>query len=247
MFQVVLIEDDPMVLEVNRQFVERVPGFHVVATAGNGLEGLAKVRELLPDLIILDIYMPGENGTEVLRQIREEKLPVDAIVITAANDIPTIQWMLHQGALDYIVKPFKFERVRDALNNYSSIKMRFGQQSPLSQEELDRLLRSPQTVLPEQVRGLEDSSADHAASSLPLISGELPKGLQELTMKQVILYLLRQQTSQSAEEVADGVGLARVTARRYLDHLEKTGQVKLDIEYGGIGRPVNRYRWTARK
>ena len=42
-------------------------------------------------------------------------LSTDAIVITAANDIPTIQRMLHQGAVDYIMKPFKFERVQEAL------------------------------------------------------------------------------------------------------------------------------------
>lgn len=45
----------------------------------------------------------------------------------------------------------------------------------------------------------------------------------------------------SAEEVAEGVGIARVTARRYLEYLEKERKVQLDVQYGGIGRPVNRY------
>lgn len=60
MHRVVLIEDDPMVLEVNRQFVERVPGFEIVGTSSNGIEGIKKVRHLKPDLVILDIYMPGQ-------------------------------------------------------------------------------------------------------------------------------------------------------------------------------------------
>ncbi|MDF2648739.1 MAG: chemotaxis protein CheY [Paenibacillus sp.] len=230
MYRVVLIEDDPMVLEVNRQFIERVPGFEIVGTSSNGIEGIEKVRDLKPDLVILDIYMPGQNGTEVLQQIRNEQLHTDAIVITAANDIPTIQRMLHQGAVDYIMKPFKFERVREALENYRMMKRRLGKESTLSQVELDQLLHG---TVGEPIPGT------HAVS----MQMDLPKGLQALTMKQVMLFLMQQHKSLSAEEVAEGVGLARVTARRYLEFLEKNKQVKLDLEYGGIGRPINRYVW----
>ncbi|MFD0694379.1 response regulator [Paenibacillus sp. GCM10027628] len=231
MFRVVLIEDDPMVLEVNKQFVERVPGFEIVGTASNGTEGVEKVRSLLPDLVILDIYMPGQNGTEVLRQIRTEQLGTDAIVITAASDIPTVQRMLHHGAVDYIVKPFKFERVKEALENYQAMKMRLSKDSVLSQSDLDQLLHGR-------------STAQNAESAPIAAHLNLPKGLQEVTMKQVMLFLMQQQKSLSAEEVAEGVGLARVTARRYLEFLEKSKKVKLDLEYGGIGRPVNRYVWV---
>lgn len=231
MHRVVLIEDDPMVLEVNRQFVERVPGFEIVGTSSNGIDGIEKVRQLKPDLVILDIYMPGQNGTDVLQQIRNEQLGTDAIVITAANDIPTIQRMLHQGAVDYIMKPFKFERVQEALENYRTMKSRLGKESTLSQVELDQLLHG---------------NGGESLPESPAISAQmdLPKGLQALTMKQVMLFLRQQHKSLSAEEVAEGVGLARVTARRYLDFLEKNKQVKLDLEYGGIGRPINRYIWS---
>ncbi|MFC5452220.1 response regulator [Paenibacillus aestuarii] len=232
MYNVVLIEDDPMVLEVNRQFVEQVAGFQIVGTAANGLEGLDKIRSLRPDLVILDIYMPGLNGTEVLMQIRQEQLGTDAIVITAASDIPTVQRMMHHGAVDYIVKPFKFERVKKALENYEAMKRRLNAGSALSQSELDQLLHGR---LP----------AAAAQAILPgALQVELPKGLQELTMRQVVQYLMQQPKSLSAEEVAEGVGLARVTVRRYLEFLEKSKQVKLDLEYGGIGRPVNRYVWV---
>ncbi|MBD0383341.1 response regulator [Paenibacillus sedimenti] len=231
MVRVVLIEDDPMVLEVNKQFVEQVPGFEIVGTASNGLDGIEKVRSLQPDLVFLDIYMPGQNGTEVLQQIRNEQLATDAIVITAASDIPTVQRMLHQGAVDYIVKPFKFERVKEALENYRAMKKRLNKDAALSQSDLDQILHGRSTAqAPESVPG---------TSHL-----DLPKGLQEVTMKQVMQFLRQQQKSLSAEEVAEGVGLARVTARRYLEFLEKSKQVKLDLEYGGIGRPVNRYVWV---
>ena len=165
MHRVVLIEDDPMVLEVNRQFVERVPGFEIVGTSSNGIDGIEKVRQLKPDLVILDIYMPGQNGTEVLQQIRNEQLGTDAIVITAANDIPTIKRMLQQGAVDYIMKPFKFERVQEALENYRTMKRRLGKESTLSQVELDQLLHGnggeplPESPAVQRANGFAQRSA----------------------------------------------------------------------------------------
>ncbi|WP_418789175.1 helix-turn-helix domain-containing protein [Paenibacillus agilis] len=60
-------------------------------------------------------------------------------------------------------------------------------------------------------------------------------------MRQIVQLLLQQRSCLTAEEVADGVGLARVTARRYLDYLVQSGSVRLDIRYGNVGRPVNRY------
>jgi two-component system, CitB family, response regulator DctR len=140
--------------------------------------------------------------------------------------------MLHQGAVDYIMKPFKFERVREALENYRMMKRGLGKESTLSQVELDQLLHG---------NGGEPIPESPNVS----MQMDLPKGLQALTMKQVMLFLMQQHKSLSAEEVAEGVGLARVTARRYLDFLEKNKHVKLDLEYGGIGRPINRYVWTA--
>ena len=158
MHRVILIEDDPMVLEVNRQFVERVPGFEIVGTSSNGVDGIEKVRDLKPDLVILDIYMPGQNGTEVLQQIRNEQLGTDAIVITAANDIPTIKRMLQQGAVDYIMKPFKFERVQEALENYRTMKRRLGKESTLTQVELDQLLHG------NEVEQISKSPSDQHAN-----------------------------------------------------------------------------------
>jgi two-component system response regulator DctR len=231
LIRVVLIEDDLMVQEVNKQFVERVPGFKIVGIASNGLEGLEKLRELGPDLVLLDIFMPGQSGMDTLKQIRKEQLAVDVIVITAANDIQTIQTMLQNGAVDYIMKPFKFNRVRQALEHYRSLKSKLEQEGTITQSELDRLLHMKSEALNEP----QELENEH----------ELPKGLQELTMKQVLSFLVNQSSSLSAEEVAEGVGLARVTARRYLDYLEKKKQVKIDMQYGTVGRPINRYLLVA--
>ena len=221
---VLLIEDDPMVQEVNRQFIERVDGFHVVGVAGTGEEGVELAKLLKPELIILDVYMPGASGIETLKLVRQEELNVEVIAITAANDRETIRTMLHHGARDYIIKPFKFDRLNQALQEFLLYKARLSGEGKLSQKELDQHFSHVQNE-----------------SILTLTNQEIPKGLNHQTMKQIIHYIEKQAKPLSAEEAADGIGIARVTARRYLDYLQKSGKVQLDIQYGGIGRPLNRY------
>jgi len=56
-----------------------------------------------------------------------------------------------------------------------------------------------------------------------------------------VVHFLQSVDGASAEEVASGIGIARVTARRYLDYLEKQEEITMDVHYGGIGRPINYY------
>jgi two-component system, CitB family, response regulator DctR len=222
MYRVLLIEDDPMVQEVNRQFIEQVKGFTVIGIARNGMEGMQLIRKLRPDLVIIDIYMPHKDGLETLQEIRSEGYEVDVIAITAASDIDTVRRVLQNGAFDYIMKPFKFERLKQALENYHSFRQMLNEKETLTQKELDALLQTTESQTFEPRSGL-------------------PKGLNEVTLQKIVRYLRKQTEPVSAEEVAEGVGIARVTARRYLEYLEKKGVVTLDVQYGGIGRPVNRY------
>ncbi len=217
---VLIVEDDPMVVEVNRGFINAVPGFKVAGVARTGNEAIEMIKELKPDLVLLDIYLPDMNGLATLQEVRRLGLPTDVIIVTAAQDADTIQNVFRYGAIDYIVKPFKFARLKAALNCYSTLYNKFRKQSYMNQAEID---------------SLSLSKGQH-------IEEGIPKGLNEITLKQVYLYLLKEGNALSAEEVAEGVGLARVTARRYLDYLEKSGKVVLELQYGSVGRPVNRYR-----
>lgn len=218
--EVVIVEDDPMVVEVNRGFVNAVPGFRVAGVARTGREAVEMIKEKAPDLVLLDIYLPDMDGVTTLQEIRRQGIPTDVIMVTAAQDADTIQNVFRYGAIDYIVKPFKFTRLKSALNCYLSLHNRFKRQAQMNQAEIDSLALS-------RGQQLEDG---------------VPKGLNEITLKQVYLHLLKEGKALSAEDVAEGVGLARVTARRYLDFLEKSGKVMLELQYGSVGRPVNRYK-----
>ncbi|MGQ9533280.1 MAG: response regulator [Desulfotomaculales bacterium] len=215
---VLIIEDDPMVAEINTSFVHAVPGFKVVGAARTGRAGVEATQRLQPNLALLDVYLPDVDGLSVLREIRDLALPVDVILVTAAHDTFTIQNAFRYGAIDYIIKPFRFDRLKAALENFAVLYHRLHTPSPLRQEEIDRL------------------TLGH------LLPPELPKGLQEVTLRQILLLLIKEPRAWSAEEVAARLGVARVTARRYLEFLRAGGQAELEMQYGTVGRPVKRYR-----
>ncbi|MGN1400153.1 MAG: response regulator [Bacillus sp. (in: firmicutes)] len=219
---VFLIEDDPMVREVNKGFIEKIEGCEVVGVAANGKAGLEQIEIIRPELVFLDIYMPEQDGVMTLRKIREKHVPVEVIAVTAANDRETIRHVLQYGAFDYIMKPFTFDRIKQAIEKYAQYRERFLQDESFTQDTLDMLLHSKDSEVP----GVKD---------------ELPKGLNPATMEKILQFIQTKTDPVSAEAVAEGVGLARVTARRYLEYLEKRNKVEIILQYGGIGRPVNRY------
>ncbi|HEY6016016.1 MAG TPA: response regulator, partial [Gaiellaceae bacterium] len=105
-----IVDDDPMTASIHRSYVERVPGFEVAGEAHSGRAALEAVRELRPDLVLLDIYLPDISGLEVLRRLREPDAPhVDVIAVTAAKDVGTLRTAIHGGVIHYLVKPFFFD------------------------------------------------------------------------------------------------------------------------------------------
>ncbi|MHB8156975.1 MAG: response regulator [Desulfocucumaceae bacterium] len=223
---VIIIEDDPMVAEVNRNFVNSVSGFTVFDIARTAREGIEKTIAHKPELALIDIYLPDQDGLALLQELRKLNVNTDAILVTAAQDADTIQGAFRYGAVDYILKPFKFNRLKAALESYATMRLRLESLITFSQEEIDQLKTSRNIAFPGETQ-----------------APDIPKGLNNLTLKQVLLYMIKAQSPMSAEEVADGLGLARVTARRYLEYLDYIGKVSVDLQYGSVGRPIKRYRF----
>lgn len=217
--KVVLVEDDPMVLEVNSGFVKSIAGFRIVGVARTGADALRIIEETEPELVILDNYLPDFSGMELIKEFRKRGWPMDVITVTAAQDGKTLQHMLRFGVVDYIIKPFKFKRFQAALENYIKHR-RLQAKDEIDQDDIDQ-------VNARWYRGASE---------------ELPKNLNQLTLDQVREVLAMEAGGLTAEAVAERTGIARVTARRYLEHMEKTGAVVKDIQYGSVGRPVHRFR-----
>lgn len=97
MYQVIIIEDDPMVAAIDKQYVEADSQFRVVRTFKSGGEALAHLPKLKADLIILDYYTPGMNGTEFVDQLHTLGESPFIIAVTSANDTHIVQGLLAGG------------------------------------------------------------------------------------------------------------------------------------------------------
>lgn len=220
MIKVFIVEDDPMVLEVNKSFLEQLTFIQYMGHADTGESALRFISNNKVDLVLLDIYLPGiMSGVDLLYEIRKANIKTDVIALTAARDSKTIHELFRLGTIDYLVKPFRFERFEAALKNYERMWDKLRNGNALSQEDIDSWS--------ENNKVLRDQS--------------LPKGLSDTTLKQIFLELSKKQDSITAENLANSLGLARVTVRRYLDYLDTEGRVKIEMKYGSVGRPTHYY------
>ncbi len=225
MIRVVLVEDDPMVAELNRIYVERVADFKVVASTRSAAEGLVALQAQPVDLLLLDIFMAGQTGMDLMAEIRRLNLEVDVIFVTAARDTRTIDRALKLGAVDYLIKPFEFERLQQALEGYRETHRLMGTEQSLSQRELDAALSRRPREAPGDI--------------------ELPKGLDRATLGRVgqaIRALPGDTPWFTSEELAGQVGISRVSVRKYLEYLCGLKVLRMEPGYGGMGRPVHRFR-----
>lgn len=126
MYKVLIVEDDPMVAMINEQYIKRNKNFQLVGKCKDGAAALEFLAQNSVDLIVLDVYMPHMDGLETLRTIRNRQIPVEAIMVTAANDRCSVEEALHLGIVDYLVKPFTFDRFQMALEKYISKAMLSG-------------------------------------------------------------------------------------------------------------------------
>lgn len=216
MYRVVIVEDDPIITELNRRYAERDGRFAVAGTFARPRRALDWLRSNPADLVILDFYMPEMNGLELLRAIRAAGVEADVIMITAANDAATVEALTRLGVVDYLVKPFAYERFCAALDAFC--RRRTAMRGSLDQQALDSLL--------------------HAAPP-----SALPKGMQTQTLERVLACLRAEpERPRTCEEIAAAAGLSVVTVRRYMAHLTQQGQVTGDMDYGTGGRPCLVYR-----
>jgi len=104
--RILVVDDEAPMREVLSEYFT-TQGYTVDA-ASNGTEALAAVKRARPDLVLLDVRMPGLDGVEVLRRIREVEGDITVIMVTANEDVALARETLKLGAFDYVAKPFDF-------------------------------------------------------------------------------------------------------------------------------------------
>ncbi len=218
---VLVVDDDFRVASVHVGFVETVPGFRVVGQAGSAADAVRQVRELRPDLVLMDVYLPDGDGLEVVRQLLAEPDPPAVIVISAANDLVTVRRAVQLGALHYLVKPFGRAELAERLTAYRNAQ--------------ERILAIGDEATQDDVNGLFDLLRPAPAS----LSDEGRRLAP--TLRAVLEAVASRRSDASAQEVAEAIGISRTTAQRALTQLEQSGMLRLELRYGSTGRPEHRY------
>ena len=137
MVEVLIVEDDPMVAQLNKKYLQMLPGFNLASVVSNGEQALHFIHDNHIDLLLLDVFMPKLNGLELLKYIRISYPKIDIIMVTAACNTNDIQTALRLGVIDYIVKPFTFQRFRTALISYQERVRLLSSSEILNQDQLD--------------------------------------------------------------------------------------------------------------
>ncbi|CAN5621462.1 response regulator [soil metagenome] len=221
MIPTLVIDDDYRVAGIHAASVDRVPGFHCVGESHTAAEARTAIRDLGPELLLLDLHLPDEDGLSLLRSLKSGtgRVP-DCIIVTAARDLGAVRAAMHLGAVYYLVKPFGFAQLRDQLEAYRDWREQvagFAEADQATVDSMFNLLRGP---VP---------SASSATSDLPP------------TMAKVLDAVNSAAKPPSAADIAQSLGISRPTAQRYLSDLERRGLIGLDLEYGATGRPIHRY------
>src|SRR5688572_28892029 len=114
-FRTLIAEDEPLAAQGLAEWVTALPQLELVAICGDGAMALDRVRALRPDLVLLDIHMPGMTGLEVLRTLAGETIAPAVIFTTAYDEHALTAFELH--AVDYLLKPFTQERFIESVEH----------------------------------------------------------------------------------------------------------------------------------
>ncbi|MBP2665616.1 MAG: response regulator receiver containing protein [Firmicutes bacterium] len=218
MINVLIVEDDPMVAEINRLHVDRISGFTLVGIANSGPTAMEMLNTLKVDLILLDLFLPGANGLKILKNLRKQDKNVDIIIVSASKDSKDVETAFRLGVVDYLIKPFSYERLAMALEAYKGWHASIGKTN-VRQIDIDNKI----------IRKVAESK--HG----------VPKGLEKATLRSIWTIAVNYNRTFDIREIAEAVGLSRVSAKKYLDFLVEEKLLELSALYGSVGRPTYIY------
>ena len=212
-----------MVAHINLKFANKA-GYEDVDTAADIESAKEKLKQGDIDLVLLDVYLPTGKGTEILKWIRQQNLNTDAILITADRSSETVEESMNFGAVDYLIKPFDFDRFQLAMEKFERKRNGFVGKKSVEQEDID-------SIFFESVNKNDKNKII------------LEKGMSEKTYTAILEAIKAMATSVTAEELGDRLGISRVSVRRYLEFMEDKGILEMKPIYGKKGRPQHLFKY----
>ena len=217
--KILMIEDEPLIQRIHQGYLHKIDATYQIV----GSKDLDEARQYLKnddiDLILLDIPLKGAHGLDLLSEIdRLTKVP-DVIIISAATQSQFAQQAMQAGVIDYLIKPFTFERFQQAILKWQQ-KRSMLQQEFIDQASLDALFQPTVTNNP---------------------TIEIEKGLSKDTLIQILNHLTNRQVSFTIQELATELSLSHVSIRKYIQFLEQHQILTSETIYLKVGRPHQRY------
>jgi twitching motility two-component system response regulator PilH len=123
MATILIVDDSATMMEGHKRILERQG--HTVHSAEDGEEGVARVLELMPDLVLMDVVMPKMNGFQATRKISKNELTkhIPVVIVTSKDQETDIMWGKRQGARDYLVKPADEEQLKATIDRLLTEKV----------------------------------------------------------------------------------------------------------------------------
>ncbi len=165
--QVFIVEDDIRNADIHQKLISKIEGFSVIGIAENFQDAKDLLPDVKPDLVLLDIFLPDGSGMELLWLIRQKLRHTDVMMITAAKEVEYVEQAIRAGAVDYLIKPIMFSRLKETLLNYRSYRLKVNEMSSIDQTDVDSLMAKRRSIMKEK----QTAEADY------------PKGIDGLTLK----------------------------------------------------------------
>jgi two-component system nitrate/nitrite response regulator NarL len=114
--RILLVDDHSLFRSGIKSLLESQLGFEVIGEASNGLEGVKRAKQLQPDIVLLDLHMPGTSGLEALQMLTEEVPNTTTLMLTVSEDAQDLMQALRSGAQGYLLKNIEIDFLVDSIH-----------------------------------------------------------------------------------------------------------------------------------
>lgn len=195
MIRVLIVDDHTLFRSGIKLLLQRQEGFEVAGEAGDGLEGIKRAKQLSPDVVLLDLHMPGVSGREAVKTINEEVPGARVVMLTVSEDAEDLVDCLRAGAAGYLLKNIETEFLVDAIQ---------------------RAARGESVMSPQMTGKLVQELRHPKETAAPSAEGEREK----LSPREMEIILLLAKGA-SNKEVARALNVAESTVKIHVQNILK--------------------------
>ncbi|CRH94367.1 Transcriptional regulatory protein dcuR [Chlamydia trachomatis] len=210
-----------MVDFIHRNYLEKLNLFDRIISSDSMKAVQSILTDYVIDLILLDIHIIDGNGISFLETLRAQHIPCEVIIISAANDGNIIRDGFHLGIIDYLIKPFTFERFQESIQQFVTHR------EHLANQQLEQA----------QINQLKCLTNKRDTKNTQL----LEKGLSESTFRWVMENIRTFEKPFTIQELATSCHLSHVSVQKYIAYLEENKQLNSQQIFTKVGRPYRVY------